>query len=263
MPPKKKFKGSASGILSTHALDQNRTVITPRSAPSPSSNTVIDAWTDEQEASLFKALIWHKPTGMNKHFSMLSIYQFLQTQGFAFNGSGLDMATIWTKLRSLYDLETLDERENNYLFAELVGEDDEGLNEAEEDENKISHFNLVDKGDEWRESTWARRLPSEAHSSPPLNPELVDGVTLKGKGKRTSMPAPPTPRTRGRTGTFRSEKRHSVATSVKPEKVKNEPAEIDEVEDDDGDASTVTGSPTAKGRTGRKMTPARRSARKR
>ena len=90
-----------------------------------------ESWTSEEETALFKALIRYKPTGLHKHFHMLSIAAFLRTHGHCVAplspsstrvsspaGSAdvphTRMPGIWRKLGELYDLDALDEREHAY-----------------------------------------------------------------------------------------------------------------------------------------------------
>ncbi|KAF8453979.1 chromatin modification-related protein EAF7-domain-containing protein [Terfezia claveryi] len=71
-----------------------------------------DAWTDEQETTLFKAISIYrwKPAGMHKHFRMLSITNLMANHGV------MDTHTrppgIWKKLGTLYDMKLMDERED-------------------------------------------------------------------------------------------------------------------------------------------------------
>lgn len=106
----------------------------PPDGGTPNTNTEsillpTEPWTPEEETALFKALIRYKPTGLHKHFHMLSIATFLRTHGHcaAPLSSGSTRASspagsadvphtripgIWRKLGELYDLEALDEREH-------------------------------------------------------------------------------------------------------------------------------------------------------
>lgn len=51
------------------------------------------------------------PQGMHKHFRMIAIADYLKSQGFGpSNGEHMRIPGIWKKLRTLYNLEALDER---------------------------------------------------------------------------------------------------------------------------------------------------------
>lgn len=64
-------------------------------------------WTAELEVALFHSMHGHKPVGLNKHFHMACIQHRLQQS----IGYLLTTDQIWAHLRTLYDLEALDDFE--------------------------------------------------------------------------------------------------------------------------------------------------------
>ena len=69
-------------------------------------------WTTSSEMSLFHALIIHKPAGINKHFSMALVSEALSSQ----LGEDITSEAIWSKLRTMYDLAAVDDREEVIPF---------------------------------------------------------------------------------------------------------------------------------------------------
>ena len=64
MPPKKKTRASVAAALTPAEPDEDAMIIdTPQAEEAPSSDTLKDPWTDEQETSLFKGVIKWKPAG--------------------------------------------------------------------------------------------------------------------------------------------------------------------------------------------------------
>lgn len=61
--------------------------------------------TVEGEISLFKAIAQARPVGANKHFHMIAMVQAIKQE----SGRLISPDDIWEKLRSLYNLELLDE----------------------------------------------------------------------------------------------------------------------------------------------------------
>lgn len=62
--------------------------------------------TPEGEIALLTALIGARPVGMQKHWAMISILMFLEQR----LGEGkVTSDEVWAKLRTLYDLDLLDE----------------------------------------------------------------------------------------------------------------------------------------------------------
>ncbi|MCJ1365796.1 hypothetical protein MMC16_004921 [Acarospora aff. strigata] len=163
MPPKKKAR-LPSGAVSTPSRDtqeaQTPVSATPDVAPKENTittNLLDDPWTDEQETSLFKGMIRWKPVGMHKHFRMVALSQHLRNNGYT---SPADDHTripgVWEKLRSLYNLESLDERENS------LGDD--GSDDTGPAREPFSQFRLpqADFGD----TMFSRRLAPDGSASP-------------------------------------------------------------------------------------------------
>ena len=67
-------------------------------------------WTPDMEASLFYAMIDHKPVGENKHFHMIFIYDKYNN----LNEKKINADQIWEHLNTLYDLNALVSR-GNYM----------------------------------------------------------------------------------------------------------------------------------------------------
>lgn len=144
MPPKKKSRlaSRAASTVSKGTQDgaiEDKPTSTKEDATS--HEFPLDAWTDEQEISLFKGVVRWKPvgpfscypdqfpsiafvffkpltwtlSGMHKHFRMIALSQHLRNHGFnPAKEPHTRIPGIWKKLRSLYNLEALDERVVRY-----------------------------------------------------------------------------------------------------------------------------------------------------
>ncbi|KAK1829157.1 hypothetical protein QBC39DRAFT_263695 [Podospora conica] len=130
MPPKKRGGRGSTHVAATPSSTATPTrdedamdVDTPAAAgtptPAPAAPTQPqfdpeDPWTDDQLASLFKAVVRWKPVGMHKHFRILAISNHLRNHGFPPETCPhTRLPGIWAKLRQYYDLDALDERENS------------------------------------------------------------------------------------------------------------------------------------------------------
>ena len=69
-------------------------------------------WTTSSELALFQSLVIHKPAGINKHFSMALVSEKLSSQ----LGQDITSEAIWAKLRTMFDLAAVDDREEVIPF---------------------------------------------------------------------------------------------------------------------------------------------------
>jgi MRG-binding protein len=148
---------------------------------------VADPWTDDEEIGLFKGLLKWKPTGMHKHFHLLSLHQHLMSNGYIHpKAPHTRIPGIWAKLDTLYDLEALDEREDAHAAPWSASEDEDEdedekdeLGHDNEDEPERMHeneFELPD--DEFGALMWRARFADneddeERESSPPSHEDLM------------------------------------------------------------------------------------------
>ena len=205
-PPRKRARTSPANTAASSPPASTPSASKLVSVPDSTSPVASDAWTPAQETALLKLLIHHKPAGLHKHFNMLSIYNSLQSQGLTHTNPirGVPAVAIehmlpqriWDKLHSLYDLDTLDEREEHYRLSNEPRESSEEPNERSEwqfthefvlDAPKVNAIN-AQQADDLSEKMFARRLKpdSEASSSPPLEERLTAGTsqTPPAKGNR-------------------------------------------------------------------------------
>lgn len=218
MPPKKRAKLSTASTPLTETQPK-----TPIETPGPSQkeqfadDVLNDPWTDDQETALLKGLVRWKPTGIHKHFRMLSISNHLRTHGYAptspnsTQNQHMRVAGIWAKLGSLYDLESLDERETAYTYMD----DPDPVNPDQWGE--MTEFDLP--AEDFGNMMWERRLPGKkdsgklgsGHQSPVLVPELQQNQKCPyppvglppptEELEREDTPKPASPALRGRGST--------------------------------------------------------------
>jgi len=190
---------------------------------------------------------------MHKHFRMISISNALQSHGYSYNtssGPHTRIPGIWAKLRSLYDLEALDERENRHA-GNITPEPspmDEEMDEEEDLENEPGWREYSLDEDKFGDLMWERRLERDS-SRRDSSPELIEGLNktrpypgvhveaaetddvaeVKSKGKK---PATPSTKVKGK---------GARASPVQ------EPEEDEEEEDEDEEEeSTPAESPPAR-----------------
>lgn len=124
-------------------------------------------------------------TGLHKHFRMISIHNDMTSHGFASEKAPhTRIPGIWKKLDQLYDLETLDARENEHIFEEHP--DPTNRQEAE----ALPDFELPE--DDFGEMMWESRFDqsgSSAASSPPMVPvEDQKALYMPGLGLLKDIP---------------------------------------------------------------------------
>ncbi|KAF9580781.1 hypothetical protein BGW38_002430, partial [Lunasporangiospora selenospora] len=87
-------------------------------------------WDENMEMALFYASIKFKPVGMHKHFRMINLHRHFTK----LSHTPCTIQDLWDKLGTMYDLQTLDEREDLGLFAE-----DEEMDEDEDRDFSFKH----------------------------------------------------------------------------------------------------------------------------
>ncbi|KAI1457553.1 CT20-domain-containing protein [Annulohypoxylon moriforme] len=208
MPPKRKSKANSLAEVSTPKasstpardedamdIDTPQAADTPRAADTPTaskpslpppSEILNNLWTDDQEASLFKAVIRWKPSGIHKHFRMISISEHLRNHGFDPDvETHTRIPCIWDKLRLFYNMEAIDERDNSFDYVKGEGEGQE-----EEPEQKYNDFDLP--ADDYHDMIWDRAAakpgeesaPSDAEIDVPSKPAASTGKKRKRGGTR-------------------------------------------------------------------------------
>ncbi|KAI2624312.1 CT20-domain-containing protein [Hypoxylon sp. NC1633] len=205
MPPKRKSKASTLADVSTPKatstpardddamdVDTPQASDTPRAADTPTaskpnlppaSEILNNLWTDDQEASLFKAVIRWKPSGVHKHFRMIAISEHLRNHGFDPDvETHTRIPKIWDKLRLFFNMEAIDERDNSFDYVK-----DDGEGRDEPPELKYNDFDLPP--DEFHDLMWARAAAGPGEESAPsdMDVDVPEKPPLGGrKRKRAS-----------------------------------------------------------------------------
>ncbi|KAF1930205.1 CT20-domain-containing protein [Didymella exigua CBS 183.55] len=240
MPPRKKAKSSAA---STPLGDGHSG--TPQASNTLSQNELLnDPWEDEQEIQLLKSMMKWKPTGLHKHFRMISIHNDMTSHGFATEKvPHTRIPGIWKKLDQLYDLETLDVREDEA---------------SEKKADDTPDFELPE--DEYGEMMWQSRFrdsESSEPSSPPMIPiedekamyvsgmgllkDLPDGVHSRREESVAESTPPPKKSTRASRSAVKSGKGAKTGVAAKNSKAQSTVSDSEEEEEndeDDGDESS-------------------------
>jgi MRG-binding protein len=292
MPPRKKAKASAA---STPLGDTQPKTPQDSGATQAQDDALNDLWADEQETQLFKSMMKWKPTGiilhvpltivsncagLHKHFRMISIHNDMRSHGFATEDAPhTRIPGIWKKLNQLYELDALDERENQYAFSE----DPDPIDR--DDAATMPHFELPE--DEFGELMWQKRFHREdsAAASSPASMPIEDekalyhpGVGLlkdrpgSARSQKAETPAEATPTPKNPKTTRASRANAKTAKSTKgganasrTSKAQSTESAEDEEEEDDEEESTAeseedsapTTRRTNRGRT--RPTPAKRT----
>lgn len=186
MPPKKKARPAlrAASTTGDDPVTPRTPLHQPLSAPEPA---LFDGWTDEQETTLFKAISIYrlKPAGMHKHFRIIGIAELMKNHGVS--GTHTGIAGIWAKLRTLYNLRGLDERED----APDADADDDDYDDDDSDDRGPPggwiEFALPDA--DFGELMRARRVDPHTRDSPAR--VWKDSADESAVEDRDGMPPPP------------------------------------------------------------------------
>ncbi|KAI1386166.1 CT20-domain-containing protein [Hypoxylon trugodes] len=201
MPPKRKSKASSLAEVSTPKasstpardddamdVDTPQASDTPRAADTPTASKpslpppaeiLNNLWTDDQEASLFKAVIRWKPSGIHKHFRMIAISEHLRNHGFDPDvETHTRIPSIWAKLRLFYNMDAIDERDNSfdYVRGEAEGPDEESP------ESKYNDFDLPP--DDFHDLMWARAAAGPGEESGPSDAEVNEAPEKPTAGRK-------------------------------------------------------------------------------
>jgi MRG-binding protein len=226
---------------------------------------------------------------LHKHFRMISIHNDMTSHGFAGEKAPhTRIPGIWKKLDQLYDLETLDARENEFTFG-----DSPDPTQRDDDES-LPDFELPE--DEFGKMMWQSRFrnsESPVRSSPPLYPiedqkalympdmgllkDLPDGVHSHREESAAQATPPPKKSTRASRSAVKSGKGVKAGAAAKTSKAQSTVSDSEEDEeenedDDDEESSSESGdeeeeeedsAPTTRRTNRAKAKPAPRRTRKR
>ncbi|KAF5688373.1 EAF7 Esa1 associated subunit of the 4 histone acetyltransferase complex [Fusarium circinatum] len=244
MAPRKRARASTQTVATpTPARDDDAMdVDTPQTGDNEDSsetkeqqpdNNYNDLWTDDQVASLFKGVIRWKPAGMHKHFRMIAISEHLRNHGIDPDFyQHTRIPFIWQKLRTYYNVEVIDEREN-----------------FDDDEVEYNDFCLPRP--QFYEAMMARAVAdvSEAPTSPPqleLSPApspakkrkrgdtKTRGTSVEDTEDGTDAPSPPP---KSKRGASRQKKKATPARAEKQEKAETTEEEEDEEDEEEEEES--------------------------
>lgn len=193
--------------------------------------------------------------GFHKHFRMISIHNDMRSHGFATEDAPhTRIPGIWKKLHQLYDLDTLDEREDSAAFPD----DDDATDSESKPSIPMQDFELPE--DEFGEMMWHMRFhrdDSAAASSPAQIPtdddkalyapgigllkDLPDSVrSHKAESVAEATPTPKNTKTTRATRTAAKSGRgaKAAAKNSKAQSTVSESAEDDQEEEEDEEESS-------------------------
>lgn len=111
-------------------------------------------WDVTSELALYQALMIHKPAGINKHFNVALVSEKLTEQ----LGKPVLAGSIWKKLKYLYDLRAVEDREESIPFSLEVKDFCLPRKEFE--------ALIVERQCDWREKNGARYYSSRTPTTP-------------------------------------------------------------------------------------------------
>ena len=79
-------------------------------------------WTPEMDVTLFQAVVRYKPVGVHKHFRMVNVQRFFNTN----MGTALSAQDIWSRLSRYYDLAQLDILADSNSNGGIAVKDEQG-----------------------------------------------------------------------------------------------------------------------------------------
>ncbi|KAF9099975.1 hypothetical protein BGX29_006860 [Mortierella sp. GBA35] len=123
-----------------------------------------NTWDETMEMALFYAAIKFKPVGMHKHFRMVNLHKHFNKH----SPTPCTISELWEKLGTMYDLQTLDEREDSGLFADEEEEDVDSDGEEKEISFKNSEEFVLPLHDYDHLVTEVFREPSRNPSPSPM-----------------------------------------------------------------------------------------------
>ncbi|KAG0380166.1 hypothetical protein BGX24_009781, partial [Mortierella sp. AD032] len=143
-----------------------------------------NSWDESMEMALFYAATKFKPVGMHKHFRMVNLHKHFNKH----SPTPCTIAELWDKLESMYDLQTLDEREDSGLFAD---EDDDEEEDSDSEEKDFSFKNSEE---------FVLPLPDydhlvtevanpHSHNEPSRNPSPSPMRTTRGQREGSQTPS--------------------------------------------------------------------------
>uniref|UniRef100_A0A336L8N7 CSON006075 protein n=1 Tax=Culicoides sonorensis TaxID=179676 RepID=A0A336L8N7_CULSO len=197
-------------------------------------STPIDfSWDVEDEIQLFFGLEGLRPFGHNKHFNMALLVDRLSSK---IPGKDINSSILWAKLKSMYNLATLDEQEP--FPADLETEIDftlpeSFLNKPPSVSGDVSGSTEDISQQEKDESS--SKSESASHSSTPVSSVSAGGqlaVVKEIEGSRTRNSTPARQLTETSTGNTGNEsssepKRTRASTSVQPKRTQFSSSNID------------------------------------